>query len=360
MLRPIFTALLAAALPAAAAAQDYRPAFDPGTLKGPRTGTPNAVLVLGSPHLSALPEAFDPARLDGLIGRLEAWRPEAIAIEAVSGPQCDFMRRHPARYRETIESYCWDPAPAQAATGLDVPAAAAEAERLLADWPDAPTPGQRRRLAALFLAAGEPPSALVQWLRLDPAERRAGDGLDATLAARLETLRTRRNENYLIAAPLAARLGLERVHAIDDHSADRAIAATDEEAYAAAIRGAWDNPASARRRAASEARESRLGTDADVIAMYRAYNSPEEARLAFESDFGAALEEGSPQGFGRRYVGWWETRNLRMAANVREMLAERPGTRALVIVGASHKGYVEAYLAPMHDVRLVDAQAVLR
>jgi len=32
----------------------------------------------------------------------------------------------------------------------------------------------------------------------------------------------------------------------------------------------------------------------------------------------------------------------------------------LVIVGASHKGYLESYLHQMHDVRVVDAGLVLR
>jgi hypothetical protein len=32
----------------------------------------------------------------------------------------------------------------------------------------------------------------------------------------------------------------------------------------------------------------------------------------------------------------------------------------LVIVGASHKGYLESYLHQMHDVRIVDAASVLK
>lgn len=342
----------------AVAAQPYHPAFDPAQLKGPRVGEPNQVLVLGSPHLSGLPAGFEPAALEPLLARLEAWRPRAIAIEALSGPQCDFMRRYPARYRETVEGYCWDPAPARAATGLDVPAATAEAERLLADWPAAPTSTQRRRLASVFLAGGEQASALVQWLRLTPPERRPGDGIDTVLAARLEELRVRRNENYLVAAPLAARLGLERVHAMDDHTADAPVA--DEKGWGDAIGRAWDNPASAKRKALGKALEEGLVTDDGLLAMYRAYNAPDQARLAYDSDFGAALEEPSPQGFGRRYLGFWETRNLRMAANIRDMLGLDPGMRALVIVGASHKFYLEAYLDEMHDVRLVDTSQVLR
>ncbi|WP_258223214.1 DUF5694 domain-containing protein, partial [Stenotrophomonas sp. HMWF023] len=80
----------------------------------------------------------------------------------------------------------------------------------------------------------------------------------------------------------------------------------------------------------------------------------------YQADFGAALVEPSPQGFGRNYVGYWETRNLRMVANIREVLGQHPGTRLLAIVGASHKGYYEAYLDMMHDVQLVDAEEVLR
>ena len=49
-----------------------------------------------------------------------------------------------------------------------------------------------------------------------------------------------------------------------------------------------------------------------------------------------------------------------MASNIREIMAARPGMRTLVIVGASHKGYLEAYLRQMHDVRIVNADDILR
>ncbi len=38
----------------------------------------------------------------------------------------------------------------------------------------------------------------------------------------------------------------------------------------------------------------------------------------------------------------------------------RPGMRVLVVVGASHKAYLEAYLNQMHDVRIVGTDAILR
>jgi hypothetical protein len=356
--RELYCLLLSVAFSGLAAAHGYQPDFDPSALKGPATGTPNEVLVLGSPHLSQLPSSFDAATLQMLNDRLAGWRPQAIAIEALSGTQCDFLRRYPHRYKDTVDSYCGDSAPAQAATGLDVAAATLQAEQLLAIWPAAPSASQRRRLAALFLAAGEPASAMVQWLRLPEAERQVGDGLDAALVERLNTLERRHDESYLIAARLAALLGHERVYPMDDHTADSTSA--DQRAAGEAIMKAWSNPANEKRKRMEQALKERLGSPEDVLAMYRAYNAPGMGRLVFDSDFGAALNEPSSQGFGRGYVGYWETRNLRMASNIRDVLSARPGIRMLVIVGASHRGYLEAYLHQMHDVRIVDAAPLLR
>ena len=350
--------LLSMTLCGAAAAQTYQPDFNASAYKGPSAGTANEVLVLGSPHLSQLPKTFQAASLALVNDRLAAWQPHAIAIEAVSGPQCDVMRRYQARYKDSIDSYCWDPAPARATTGLDVAAATEAADKLLASWPDAPSAAQRRHLAALFLAGGERAAALVQWLRLAEPERRAGDSLDATLVEVLKKLETRPDESLMIAARLAARLGHERVYPMDDHTADRA--SDDRKTFGAALTKAWDNPATKQRMAADEQQNAALGSAEGVLAMYRADNAPGQAALIYRSDFGAAMNEPSAQRFGRLYLGYWETRNLRMAANIRDVLAERPGQRMLVVVGASHKGYLESYLHQMHDVRIVDAMAVLR
>lgn len=350
--------LLSMTLCGSAAAQAWQPDFNASAFKGPASGPANEVLVLGSPHLSQLPKTFQAASLTLLNERLAAWKPRAIAIEAVSGPQCDFMRRYPARYKDSIDSYCRDTAPARLATGLDVAAATEAAEALLAAWPAAPTPAQRRRLAALFLAGGEQASALVQWLRLPEGERRAGEGLDATLVGVLVTLETRRDESLMIGARLAARLGHERLYAMDDHTADSA--SEDQKAFGDALMKAWDNPATKQRAAVDKAQEGLLASAEGVLAMYRADNAPGQGTLIYRSDFGAAINEPSAQRFGRQYVGYWETRNLRMAANIRDVLGLMPGQRMLVIVGASHKGYLESYLHQMHDVRIVDAAPVLK
>lgn len=343
----------------ATAPPPYVPAFDPSTLKENVAGTPNETLVLGTPHLSDLPDHFAPHSLEPLLARLAAWKPTIIAIEAVSGPDCERLVRYAPLYPGASD-YCADPSAAQKAIGLDMVAATIEADRMLGAWPTHPGPGDRRRLAVLFLASGEPASALVQWLRLPVDERRAGDGLDEGLVAALDKLMTRRNENFLIGSALAARLGLERVYATDDHSADGVNAALEKDpGYGAAMQRVWDNPVVKARLAGEKALEEKLDGEG-VMAIYRFYNRPATMQIAYDSDFGAALSDATPQNYGRRYVGWWETRNLRMVANIRAAMAAQPGARTLAIVGASHKGYFEAYLNMMHDVRLVDAETILK
>ena len=342
-----------------AEAQTYHPTFDPAALNDRPVGDANEVMVLGTPHLSQLPDGFRLEMVEPLVDRLVQWGPTAVATEDNSGLLCDKMRRMADRYAEAIDSYCFDPTLAGSATGLTVPAANAKAEAMLVNWPEDPAPEMRRELAAAFLAAGEPGSAVVQWLRLPRAEQVTDEVLTEQLVALLVDRAGRKNETYSIAARVAARSGLERLWSVDDQSTFMGPA-PDRDAYGSAIMAAWDNPATRMQAVEADALVSGLDQPDGLLTMYRAYNSPAYAEVKYQSDFGAALKEPSAEGYGRRYVTYWETRNLRMVANIREVLGRRPGTRMLTIVGASHKGYYEAYLELMRDVQLIDVTSVLQ
>lgn len=328
------------------------------SLKQAFAGPPTRVLVLGSVHLAQEdgPEVAASA-IEPLLQRLAAFDPQIITIEAMPGETCDLMARHPAVYDpEGGPSYCPDTAPARASTGLDVAAAIASVEAQLADWPQTPSPAQRRRLAATFLAAGDPTSALVQWLRLDAGERRAGDGLDEVLVEALRKRAASTNENTVIGAALAVRLGLERVHPVDDHTGDN-LRIDDLDGFVTAIRGAWDSaPPDC---AALRDRDRSLRQAPDLMPLYRHTNSAAYQAMPMRCDFARALAETSPQRFGRQYVTGWDLRNLRMVANIGATFRERPGARVLSIVGASHKAWFDRLLGQLQGVEVVDAEAFL-
>lgn len=317
-------------------------------------GPPAQVLVLGTVHLGGMPKDFEPASLDAVLDRLAAFRPDLITIEALSGEECDLAARHPAVYGA---DYCRDTDAARAATGLDVPAAIAEVRKALEAWPAQPAPAERRRLASLFLAANDRASAYVQWLRLPEAERRAGDGLDAALVAVLGEVAASNNENYLVAARLAARLGLERVHAVDNHTGD-SIDVADTQAFGEAVQEAWSAGGAAFK--ALREREEALSRGADLLPLYRHINSPAYLRGHADVNVRAPMRSRSPQRYPQMWVAGWEIRNLRMVASIRAAFRERPGARVLSIVGVGHKPWFDAWLGQLQGVAIVSAAEVLK
>lgn len=357
-LSPLCGAILLTSLLSPAFAENN---FDPSRLKGPRSGPKNQILVLGTVHLSGLPSSFQPDKLGLLLERLAAWQAQTIVVESLSGLQCEAMRHYPQRYLESVKDYCWDTRIAQKETGKDVISANVAVETQLANWPAQADAAHRRQLAANFLAAGEPVSAVLQWRKLSADEQHAGDGLSEALVALLQKLEKKRDESYQIAVPLALRAGLERIYGVDDHTADSPDASAEEaQESAAALQSDWNNPATHKRQALDKSLAEHWSNPAGVLKIYRTLNQAEQGQLIFASDFGAAMNEPSAKNYGRKYLGYWETRNLRMVANIRDIMGQSPGKRTLAIVGASHKPYYEAYLRMMHDVQVVSTDAVLK
>jgi hypothetical protein len=341
---------LIAMVPFAAQAQ-----IDLTTLDRDMAGPRSQVLVLGTVHLSNMPKSFNPAALDGVLNRLAAFKPDIITTEDEPGEDCDLAARQPAKYGA---DYCGAPNnEAKAATGLDLTAAITEMNMTLKAWPAQPTPAQRRRLAAVFLAANERTSSLVQWLQLPEAERRAGDGLDTALVEQLHKLETRNNESYQLAARLAARLRLQRVYPVDNHTGDR-IDVPDIKAYVKPLEAAWAAGGAALKE--REKRQAPLLAAPDLLPLYRYINEPEGLRVLAEANVVEPMRSKSPEGYPQMFVAGWETRNLRMVANIRETFRERSGARVLSIVGASHKPWFDAWLGQMQGVDIVDVEAVLK
>jgi hypothetical protein len=302
--------------------------------------------------------------LEPLLAKLAAFRPNIITIEALSGQSLSKLWQYRGLFGDTATSFgarlMMLAASGSVGTGMDMPQADAEARRLLLAWPAAPTPAQRRHLAALFAAAGDPHSSLIQWWRLDPPERKPGDGINATLAAQLDELGRRRNENHLIGSRLAARLGLERLYPIDEQD-DQVFSPEQAAEFAKSVFPSMSAEFFADPRLKAEAElVKNLGTSEATLAAYRMWNAPEQRKLQADLEWLRVIDRPTVGSVGRIRTGGWEVRNLRMAANIRQAASSAPGGRVLVIVGAGHKPWLEAYLSMMTDVRIVDAEKVLR
>jgi hypothetical protein len=73
----------------------------PTSAAGP-VGSRAQVLVLGTLHLSALPDELDARTLDFLLDRLAVYKPDLITTEALSCAECETAWRYGAAYAETF------------------------------------------------------------------------------------------------------------------------------------------------------------------------------------------------------------------------------------------------------------------
>jgi hypothetical protein len=306
------------------------------TLDRDMAGSRAQVLVLGTTHLNQQPKDWNAAALDPLLDRLVAYRPDIITIETEPGDECDLAARQPVRYGK---DYCPSTADARAATGLDIPDAITEVNKTLKTWPVQPSAAQRRHLAALFLAAAEPASAYAQWLQLRANERHGGNGLSAALVDKLGKIAATNNESYLIAARLTARLGLQRVYQVDNHTGDN-IDFPDRKAFMVPLNAAWATSSEAYKELNERIRT--LERASDLLPLYRLINTPGASKLFAEANVKGPLQSTSVERYPHMWVAGWETRNLRIVANIRETFRERPGARVLSIIGASHKPWLDS------------------
>ncbi|MDC7694382.1 DUF5694 domain-containing protein [Asticcacaulis sp. DXS10W] len=295
-----------------------------------------------------------------MLNGLAVYSPNIVATEVLTGEDCLRVKFYKLKYDGVSTDYCVRQEAiiklTSLTTGLNVPDAEEEAERLLKSWPDLPTGSDRRHLAAVFGAAGDYGSALVQWARLPKAERVSDRFISDEMVAFLNRLLEDQNEVSQIAVPLAARLGLERLHPSDDHTADSILNSAPDE-LTSAIQSLWKQPdaysAEYRRRIAS------LHSAQDLLSLYSFLNSTDGQEGVINGEWRGALRQRSDDLLGRQYVAWWETRNLRMAANIRASFGNHPGARVIMIVGASHKPYLERYISLMHDVVVTDVTSYL-
>ncbi|UOQ68930.1 DUF5694 domain-containing protein [Hymenobacter volaticus] len=336
--------------------------FDPAVAKPKLALAPTQVMIFGIGHLDTAPASFQVAWLEPVLCRLRTYKPDLILTEAMSGEQIMGLEAY-AAYHGTANQYAGPTLAMAKAAQADLHLTAAQALVQANELSEKGnlTPADRRRLAGLFVAAAEPLSATVQWLRLPMAERIGADGISPALAKQVTLFANMRNEMSSMAARLAADLGLERVYGAGDHASD--VTQPDFAALKAAVSaesGQVDlfNHNTPEFRAVPE-EALKMATAAEVMPALKWKNSPRFAELDADAQWLSMLRSEKMGRVGRQRVAAWEAQNLRMAVAIREATAPIAGGRALLIVGASHKPFLEAYLRTFTDVELVSVPALL-
>ncbi len=336
--------------------------FDPASAKPTLGIPPTKVMVFGVWHLDAAADSFKVAWLEPVLCRLRSYKPDVILTEAMPGEQVMGLDAYAAYHGKagqyggpTLEMA----KTAQTQLQLTAAQALVRADSLAAKGNL--TPAQRRQLAVWFVAAAEPFSATVQWLRLPPAERIAQDGVSASLAKRLNRFIGLRSELTSMAARLAADLGLERLYGAGDHASDVVQPADADMAAAVAAEPGLNDLFNHRTAAFASVPEDtmKLRSADQVMPVFKWKNSARFGALDADAQWFSMLRSTKMGRAGRQRVAAWEAQNLQMAVAIREATAPIAGGRALLIVGAAHKPFIEAYLRSFTDVEIVSVPALL-
>jgi len=315
-----------------------------------KEGARTQVLVLGTPHLRTLGKQFKAAGLERLLAILAGFKPDLVCVEALSGEAvaCLTTQTDPAS-KTILEAFASRQVRlGKTAQGLlrctSAEAAARAAELLKAR--ERLDEEARSRLILHLLAAFDECSAMLHWSA-------ASAKVQALLAKQVpefdQSVRTQlgtADEIGALAVPLAARLKLPKITAVDDHYDDlvlQSVPPADLEAVAK--HPLFPETVNASIYRDSEKTLEEANRQGDLARAYALLNSRAYMTQDVATQWGFFFKTRLPSGVDRRRYALWEARNLKIAANIACAASSVIGGRVLVIIGAAHKPFLDDYLS---------------
>ena len=317
------------------------------------------VMILGTPHLQSLGDSFKQSLLDNLLHVLEGFQPDLIGVESIPPFLLEDMERRKDEFADVISNFAKLRVEYGHKMQQELNTSRQEAENiahsLLDIVRDEPERFDKRaELVPYLLASYDDVSALLQWSYLPEAFREQYNGLPDSIRAHLNTRLTSSNEIISIGISLAKRLGLNRIEHIDDHhdkdvfqkiAPELMTELQDNSEYMSVQNDPFYKNSQQRLQEAVE--------NGDLLPYYSYMNSLEYGARDMELQWNLWFRIKLQSGLDRCRMALWEVRNLNIASHIRRATVLHPGKRMLVIIGVSHKPFLEAYLSQMVDIKLV-------
>lgn len=322
------------------------------------------VMVLGTFHFRAIDKNFRSSMVKSLLDRLEAFKPDVIAVEVLPGPRVHEleMRRKATSIHEVLLSrfaaiHLELGREAQTHLEMDM----VQASRELASQKPLPqgSPSWPRR-TLLHLAAYQWPNALLAWSRIPQEKRKENQQIPPALSSKLESQMTRVDEALTLALPLALRLNHKEIACVDDfEDCEATESLMEKEVYKSR-----ENPLfKAARNADVYIRFQNIQAEAlkagDLLPVFRYMNGPVYAPADVDAQWGILLRTRFQDRSDRSRLALWENRNMKIAASIRALSSRYPGKRILVIYGSAHKPFLDTHLSHCSDFRIVQPMEFL-
>jgi len=322
------------------------------------------VMILGTPHLQSLGDHFKPSLLDNLLDVLERFKPDLIGVESIPPFLLEDMELRKDKFADVINQF----AKLRIEYGhkmqqnLKISRQKAEdiAHSLFLALRDEPKSYDKRaELVQCLLASYDDVSALLQWSYLPEAFRSRYKDIPDNIHDYINDQLESSNEIISIGISIAKRLGLDRIEYVDDHH-DKEIFLKIASKLMAEIQNnseylSVQNDSFYKK---SQQRLQDAVKKGDLLPYYIYMNSLEYEARDMELQWNLWFRTKLQSGLDRSRMALWEVRNLNISSHIRRATALHPGERLLVIIGASHKPFLETYLNQMVDIKLVQLRDV--
>jgi len=316
------------------------------------------ILILGTQHLKQI-NGFESRMLDKLITKLDSFEFDAICVENMPAQLLyDIDSRNDSAFIEVLESFAGDrlslAEQAQGHLNINFLAAQNEAERILNK--NELTNDDRKSLIQYFVASTDLASAVLQFEYLPASKVSNTDSFSNLINSELAKYSQSSNEIYSLAIPLALNQDLQKIEHIDNFQDEAMLLKyfpqfiQDYLDHQDELKDVGNSPVYQKtERLIAEGVQAN-----DLLELFVFINSKAYQEQDFAAQWEIWLKTNFPSGADRARYDLWEMRNLQIAANIMNTTAFYPGKRLLVIIGASHKLFLEKYLRQVSSIELIE------
>lgn len=316
------------------------------------------ILILGTQHLSQV-KNFNTNLLNTLITDLENYHFDAVCIENMPAQLLyDIQSRNDSAYAELIERWGKERLDLAKSTQQYLKIGFLEAQTKANEIFSGNTlnQGSRKMLIKYLLASCDLASAVLQYQYLMKIKGENTSSFDSKTINKLEYLSNSPNEIYSLAVRLAQKTGLQKIEYIDDFQ-DEAMLLKYFPVFISDYKNNMELFKNVSSHPVFLKMDSLLNLGVqnnNLLPLYLFLNSKEFQQQDFEAQWKIWLNTKFPSGSDKARYALWEMRNLKISANIMKTAAFYPGKKILVIIGASHKLFLEKYLQQAPNIRLLE------
>jgi hypothetical protein len=310
------------------------------------------ILILGTPHLSGM-QNMNSIYLNKVLDSLTIYKFEAIGIENMSAELLFDINSRPSKFWQELYTYYSNQIKIGKKFNQSLNVSYESASSLLDSLSKKGNINdvERIQLINASLCSYNIWSSVLNYKYLNNKSV-----VDTTITNSISKYEKSNNEINLVGVNLAKRLNLNKLEYIDSQQDETILNSKFPEFYSD-----YDKAAERIKELQSkvtiykeiEQLTKECLEKKDFFPLYKFLNSKKYMLEDFDGQWNFWLKTNFKSKTDRSRYSLWEMRNLQITANIIRLASKYPEGIILIIIGASHKSFIEKYLKQMPDIELL-------